>query len=100
MTIVILGYRITIVVNSEINSALQVKLAEIGGRTVEGGSFAFELKQKGEDRFEIVASAPVVAAVLFKKPPASRRRGQTVPLTEWESLTLEKAVLSSLEQAQ
>jgi hypothetical protein len=82
--VVLLDYRAEVTVDETINPSLGASLrAKAGAPVAKGGTFggALALRESTRGRFVAASSQPVIAAVLFKRPP-TRAKGGPPPSTD------------------
>ena len=80
--VVLLDYRAEVSVDERINPALGASLrAKARAPVAKGGTFggALALRESTQGRFIAASSQPVIAAVLFKRPPTRAKGGPPPP---------------------
>ena len=100
--IVLIGYRAEVSVDESVNPALAASLrANILFPQLRGASAGFRVSEERQGHFVAVASGPVVAAVLFKRPPSSSKSlgaGEKRPdVDTWPTVAVDDKTLAAVE---
>jgi len=110
--LVLVGYKATISVDKKINPELNAKLTGAVGKALgKDTQLKVNFSSSHSGTFEAEAQEPVVAAILFKAPPApsagisSVNKGGwawsskgSIPLGEWRTIIIDIKVLKPLEE--
>lgn len=105
--IVLYGYTAEISINSEVNPDLHAKINQAVGNAIGADSeFELDIKKIHAGKFEVTATDPVIAAVLFVKPPPNilDRDNRDIALKaltrsgDFEIIIIKNSVLDPLEE--
>ena len=98
--IVLVGYRAAIRVDERLNPALAASLrTNLLLPQLRRGGASFSLTEGARGQFLAAAKEPVVAAVLFKRPPPRSKDlgGKRPPLEAWPTLHIDSRAVDAVE---
>lgn len=96
--IILSGYSATIEIDKKANPELHAKLNEAVGKTLgKESELSINIKQTSEGTFEVDAINPVVAAVLYLSPPATKGLKPVEAFDDWEVVTIKSNTLLPVE---
>jgi hypothetical protein len=96
--IVFSGYKAIVSVDVKVNPELNAKLTEAVGRVIgQDTEMKVKITSSHAGTFEVEAVNPVVAAILFKRPPTAAPQA-TTDLGSWPTVTLDTRRLTQLEE--
>ncbi len=103
--IILNGFTVEVKVDKSFNPKLDAKLSELAKLGSIGKDSKLELSVDGDEKgnYKLTASTPVVAAVLWKKPPKQRGTAKSLAATlgtdfkYWDPVSIPKNVIEQVE---
>jgi hypothetical protein len=102
--IVLVGYRAEVTVDEALNPGLAASLRSSALLPqLRGGHASLRVSESSRGRFVAIASEPVVAAVLFKRPPPASKgvgeHGGMPAIEAWPAVAVDPKALAAVEKA-